>query len=321
MATTPSSPPATATETEERRLSWLSGRQQSEQATAWLLMAPAVILLIMFLVIPFLMAFGLGFTNQRLIPNPRVPTKFIALSNFSRMLIDGTFHRALFNNFLFAVIVVPVQTSLALLLAVLVNQKIRFTNFFRTLYFTPVVVPMVVVAVIWTFLYNPGQGTINYFLQAISGGRVGPFDWLGSTRLAFPAIMLLSIWQGVGFQMVIYLAGLQDIPDSLYEASAIDGANKVQDFFYITVPMLRNTHIFVITTTTILAFRLFTQVYVMTDGGPQNATMTTILHVVDQGFGQLNVGYASALTVVFFLIVLAVSLVQRMFLTEEREVE
>jgi multiple sugar transport system permease protein len=321
MATTPSSSPVPSANRRERLFSWLPKRFQGEGITAWLFMAPGIILLLAFLVIPFLMAFGLGFTNQRLIPNPRVPTRFIGVNNFTRMLIDSTFHRALLNNFLFAAVVVPIQTGLALLLAVLVNQKLRFTNLFRTMYFTPVVVPMVVVAVIWTFLYNPGQGTINYFLQAISGGKLGPFDWLGSTHLAFPAIMVLSVWQGVGFQMVIYLAGLQDIPDSLYEASAIDGANSLQNFFYITVPMLRNTHIFVITTTTILAFRLFTQVYVMTRGGPQNATVTTILHVFDQGFGQLNVGYASALTVVFFLIVLAVSLLQRRFLTEERAVE
>jgi multiple sugar transport system permease protein len=321
MTTTEPTPAAISTEAAERRAPRVSGGGENEQVTAWLLMAPAVILLILFLVIPFLMAFGLSFTNQRLIPNPRVPTKFIGLSNYSRMLIDETFHRALLNNFLFAVVVVPVQTSLALLLAVLVNQKIRATNLFRTIYFSPVVVPMVVVAVIWTFLYNPGQGTINYFLQAISASHLGPYNWLGNPNLAFPAIMLLSIWQGVGFQMVIYLAGLQEIPDSLYEASSIDGANSIQQFFRVTVPLLRNTHIFVITTTTILAFRLFTQVYVMTHGGPQNATMTTILHVVDQGFTQLNVAYASALTVIFFLIVLAVSLLQRVFLTEERAVE
>jgi multiple sugar transport system permease protein len=295
-----------------------AGERLRETVQAWFFMSPSVLLLLAFLVIPFVLAIWLSFTNQRLIPNPRVPTQFIGVDQYSQMVTDDTFHRALLNNFIFALVVVPLQTSFALLLAVLVNQKIRFTNVFRTFYFAPVVVPMVVVSVIWTFLYNPGEGTINYFLGLVG---LGPYDWLGSTHLAFPAIMLLSIWQGVGFQMVIYLAGLQEIPDSLYEASAIDGATKLQDFFYITVPMLRNTHIFVITTTTILAFRLFTQVYVMTNGGPQNATMTTILHVVRQGFRQLNVGYASALTVVFFVIVLFVSLLQRVFLREERAVE
>jgi multiple sugar transport system permease protein len=292
-----------------------------EQLTAWGFMLPSALLLLAFLIIPFFMAIGLSFTNQSLIPNPNLPTTFVGLRNYIRMLQDSTFGRGLLNNFLFTIIVVPVQTSFALLLAVLVNQKLRFINFFRALYFVPVVVPMVVVAVIWTFLYNPGQGTINAFIQMISGGHLGPYNWLGNTHLAFPAIMVLSIWQGVGFQMIIYLAGLQEIPSELYEAAAIDGSNKVQEFFFITVPMLRNTTIFVVVSTTILAFKLFVQVDVMTHGAPENATMTTVLHVVDQGFRQLNVGYASALTVVFFVIVLIVSLLQRVFITEERTVQ
>lgn len=298
-----------------------TGQARQEQLTAWLLMSPAVILLTIFLIIPFVMAFGLSFTDQRLIPNPRLPTEVVGLRNYVRMLSDQVFLRGLMNNFLFALVVVPVQTSLALLLAILVNQKLRGVNFFRTIYFVPVVMPMVVVAVIWTFLYNPGAGTINAFIQAISLGQLGPYDWLNNPRLAFPAIMLLSIWQGVGFQMVIYLAGLQEIPDEVYEASAIDGVNKLQEFFYITVPMLRNTTIFVVVSTTILAFKLFVQVDVMTNGGPENATMTTVLHVVNEGFRQLRVGYASALTVAFFVIVLMISLVQRVFLTEERAVQ
>jgi multiple sugar transport system permease protein len=133
--------------------------------------------------------------------------------------------------------------------------------------------------------------------------------------------MLLSIWQGVGFQMVIFLAGLQEIPGEIYEAAEVDGANKLQQFFNITIPQLRNTIIFVVVATTILAFKLFDQVKVMTNGGPQNASMTTMLYAIEQGWGQLKVGYASAITVVFFVIVLIVSLLQRRFLREERAVE
>jgi len=149
---------------------------------------------------------------------------------------------------------------------------------------------------------------------------LGPYDWLSNPALAFPAIMVLSIWQGVGFQMVIYLAGLQEIPEALYEAAAIDGANKIQEFFHITLPLLRNVTIFVVVSTTILAFRLFTQVEVMTQGGPQNATLTSVLHLVNTGFRNQRIGEASAITVVFFLFVLAISLVQRSFLREERTV-
>jgi multiple sugar transport system permease protein len=237
------------------------------------------------------------------------------------MLKDEAFLHGLLNNFYFVIVVVPLQTALALLLATLVNQKLKAMNLFRTIYFSPVVTTMVVVSVIWTFLYNPGEGLINKFIQTISFGLLGPQKWLQDTRLVFPAIMLLSIWQGVGFQMVIYLAGLQDIPSSLYEAAEVDGANKLQQFFYVTLPQLRNTTIFVVLATTILAFKLFTQVEVMTKGGPENASMTTIVHVVHQGWGQLKVGYASAISIAFFLIVLGVSMIQRYFLREERAVE
>jgi len=217
-------------------------------------------------------------------------------------------------------VVVPVQTGFALLLALLINQRLKAINAFRTIYFSPVVTTMVVVAIIWTFLYNPGRGFINAFLNTISFGLLGPYDWLNDPKLALPAIMVLSIWQGVGFQMVIYLAGLQEIPTFLYEAAQIDGASKRQQFFYVTLPQLRNTTIFVVIATTILAFKLFTQNWVMTKGGPQNATMTTIIHVYVQGFKQGRIGYASAITVVFFLIVLAISLLQRVILREERSV-
>jgi multiple sugar transport system permease protein len=288
---------------------------------AWLFSTPALILLIIFLVVPFVMAIGLSFTDQRLIPNPNLPTQVVGFRNFLRLLEDQAFLRGLLNNFYFVLVVVPIQTSLALGLAMLINQKIKGMNVFRTVYFAPVVTAMTVVAIVWTFLYNPGEGLINAFLSAISFGAIEPVNWLQNTRTVFPAIMLLSIWQGTGFQMVIYLAGLQDISPDLYEAADVDGATKLQQFLNITLPQLRNTSIFVVLSTTILAFKLFDQVQVMTNGGPQDASMTVMVHVVQQGWGQLKVGYASAISIVFFLIVLGVSLIQRRFLREEREVE
>jgi len=305
----------------ETDVSRLSSRRRNESLMAWLFSTPALILLIVFLVVPFVMAIGLSFTNQRLIPNPNVPTQIIGFRNFVRLISDEAFLRGLLNNFYFVLVVVPIQTSLALGLAMLINQKIRGMNIFRTVYFAPVVTAMTVVAIVWTFLYNPGEGLINAFLSAISFGAIEPVDWLLNTKTVFPAIMLLSIWQGTGFQMVIYLAGLQDIPHDLYEAAEVDGATKWQQFRSITLPQLRNTSIFVILSTTILAFKLFDQVQVMTSGGPQDASMTVMVHVVQQGWGQLKVGYAAAISFVFFLIVLGVSLIQRRFLREEREVE
>jgi multiple sugar transport system permease protein len=263
------------------------------------------------------MAFVLSLTDQRLIPNPNLPTEFIGLRNYIRLLGEETFYRATLNNFIFAAIVVPLQTSFALILAMLINQKLKMINLYRTIYFSPVVVTMVVVAVVWSNLFNPTEGFINQFLKFISFGRIRPIGWLQDTHWAFPAIMILSIWQGVGFQMVIFLAGLQDIPAELYEAARVDGAGKWQQFRFVTLPQLRNTTIFVVVTTTILAFKLFTQVWVLTKGGPQNSTMTTIVFLYRQGFRQLRVGYASTIAVVFFLIVLSISLFQRVFLKEE----
>ncbi|NOZ70854.1 MAG: sugar ABC transporter permease [Chloroflexi bacterium] len=300
-----------------------SSLRRHEALMAWLFSAPALFFLIVFLAIPFIMAIALAFTDQRLVPNPNLPTRFVGLRNFIRLAEDETFHRAILNNFYFVIVVVPIQTALALFLAVLVNQKIRAANLFRTIYFSPVVITMVVVSVIWFFLYNPGEGLINKFIEAASFGHLGPYNWLNDPKLAFPAIMVLSIWQGVGFQMVIFLAGLQEIPSVLYEAAEMDGASKRQQFFYVTLPQLRNTTIFVVLATTILAFKLFTQVWVMQgpSGHPLGSTMTTMVYVVSQGFKLGKIGYSSAIAVVFFLIVLAVSLLQRIFLREERVVE
>jgi multiple sugar transport system permease protein len=295
----------------------VSTYRRKEARLAWLFSTPAVVLLIVFLVIPFIWAIWMSFTNMRLIPNPNVPTKFIGLENYVRLFTDKVFHKGLINNFYFVAVVVPLQTSFALGLAMLINQELKGMNLFRTIYFSPVVTSMTVVSIVWTLLYNPDAGLINAFLQAISFGKIGPYNWLTNTKLVFPAIMLMSIWQGVGFQMVIFLAGLQEIPTSLYEAAEVDGANGWQKFIHITIPQLRNTLIFVIISTTILAFRLFDQVKVMTNGGPSNASMTTMLYAIETGWGRLRIGYASAITVVFFLIVLLVSIAQRILTSEK----
>lgn len=291
---------------------------RGEAVTAWLMSAPALILLVLFMVVPFGLALGFAFTNQRLIPGP-LPTQFVGLRNFQRIVEDPTFWHSLRNTFLFALVVVPVQSALALVLALLVNARRRLVTAFRAIYFFPTVTTMVVVGVVWTFLLS-SDGLVNAILHAVSFGTLGPYRWLEDVRLALAAIMMVSIWQGVGFQMVIYLAGLQDIPAERYEAAQTDGANRWQQFWHVTMPGLRNTHIFVLVTTTILAFKLFTQVEVMTQGGPLDATQTIVRYMFQTGFRELKVGYASAISVVFVGIVLAISLAQRWLLREEREV-
>ncbi len=288
--------------------------------TARAFAAPALILLLIFLVIPFFIAIYYSLTNARLVSGP-LHMNFVGLDNYRQMLRDESLHQALLNNSVFGIVMVPVQTSLALLLAVLVNQKMRGMAVFRTIYFSPIVTPLVVVAVVWSFLYNPGQGLINEFIHAISFGHLGPYNWLSNPALALPAIMLLSIWQGVGFQMVIYLAGMQGIPESLYEAARVDGAGRWRMFWHITLPQLRNIIIFVLIATTILSFKLYTQVEVMTQGGPENATATVVWYIVHQSIHNVRVGYTSAVAVIFFLILLirVIPILRNVKMTGERE--
>jgi len=285
--------------------------------------APAIAGLVVFVLIPFGTAIWLSLHNVHL--NSGQPARWFGLTQYRRILIDpvfrGDFYRALINNGVFAAVVVPVQTAFALALAVLLNRPLRGMSVFRTFFFMPVVFPMALVAVVWKLIYSRSDlGMLNAALHAISLGHLGPYDWLGSGSTALAAIIILSIWQGVGFQMIIILAGLQGIPPSLYEAAAIDKAGRWKQFLHITLPGLRNPLIFVVMVTTIFAFRLFDQVYVMTSGGPDNATTTVMYQAVTSAFDEDNVGRGAAITVVFFLIVLAITLVQRVLLREERGV-
>lgn len=230
---------------------------------------------------------------------------------------DTVFMRGVVNTFIFALVVAPVQGGLGLILALLVNRRSRAVNIFRTIYFMPVVTSMVVVALLWRFIYSPTSGMFNNILSWVTFGAFEPVDWLGNPSTALLAIMILSIWQGVGFHMVIWLSGLQTIPAILYEAASIDGATKWNQFKHVTWPGLRNVAVFVLITITIAAFGLFTQVDVMTRGGPLDSTQTVIFHAVQNGFESQDIAYGSAISVVFFLMVLLVALVQR-YLTREK---
>lgn len=292
---------------------WRSG----EARTAWLLSAPALIGLGVFIVAPFLLALVLSFTNQRLI-SP-LPTRIVGLENYLETFGDPGFWRGFVNNVWFVAVVVPLQTSLALFLAILVNGKLRGRVAFRTIYFMPVVTVMAAAATTWALLLNP-NGLVNAVMEVLTLGNFSP-DWLGSTTWALPAVMIVSIWQGTGFQMLILLAALQDVREELYEAAAIDGAGPWRRFLSVTLPGIRNGLIFVVTVTTILAFRLFDQVWIMpqSPGGPLDSTRTMMLHLVETGFGEQAIGRASAVAVIFFVVVLALTLVQRRFIREEGE--
>jgi multiple sugar transport system permease protein len=287
------------------------------------MVAPAVIGLLAFVAIPFLLAMFLSTQNLHL--GSDVPPRWMGLEQYRRILLDpdfrGDFYRALINNATFAVVVVPVQTGLALGIALLLNRRLRGMPVFRTFFFMPVVFPMALVSVIWKLIYaRDDVGMLNSFLQVLTFGHWQAHDFLGDPHTAMIGIIVMSIWQGVGFQMVIILAGLQSISSTLYEAAAIDRANKWQQFLNVTLPGLRNTLIFVVMVTTIFSLRLFDQIYIMTRGGPQNSTTTVMYQAVTTAFEKGNVGNAAAITVIFFILVLAIALIQRQLVREEREI-
>jgi multiple sugar transport system permease protein len=230
---------------------------------------------------------------------------------------DVVFIKALKNTFVFVLVVAPVQAGLALLLALMINQKLRGINIFRTIYFMPVVVSIVVVSLLWRFIYDGDDGLLNNILSAVTFGLFEPIDWLGNPSTALGAIMAMSIWQAVGFHMVIWLAGLQTIPPTLYEAAAIEGASRWQTFRYVTWPGLRNTAVLVLIVITMQAFALFSQIDVMTSGGPVDSTQTLVFQAVERGYRRQDIAAGSTISVLLFLIVLTISIIQR-YLTRER---
>lgn len=243
-----------------------------------------------------------------------IPWKDNKIAILSR---DVLFLKALVNTALFVLAIVPLQGGGALLLALLINQKLRGINIFRTIYFMPVVISIVVVSLLWRFIYDGDDGLLNSLLAAMTFGAFEPVDWLGSTETALPAIIAMSAWQGVGFHMVIWLSGLQTISPTLYEVAEISGASKWQTFRYVTWPGLRNTAILVLIVITMQAFALFVQIDVMTNGGPLDSTQTLVFQAVERGYGKQDISGGSTISVLLFLVVLAISLLQR-YLTRER---
>ncbi len=230
---------------------------------------------------------------------------------------DIVFLKAVKNTLMFVAIVAPVQSGLALLLALLINQKVRGINIFRTIYFMPVVISMVVVSMLWRFIYDGQNGLLNNILGFLSFGYLEPVNWLGNTATALPSIMAMSIWQGVGFFMIIWLSGLQTIPPTLYEASRIEGASGWQTFRYVTWPGLRNTAILVMIVITMQAFTLYPQIAVMTSGGPLDSTQSIVFQMVERGYEKQDISGGSTISVFLFLFVLTISLLQG-FLTRKK---
>lgn len=289
-----------------------------------LMAGPAVLLLVLFVAVPFVAAIGFSFHNVRL-GDPRDPV-FMGLTQYARIFTDpdvsSRFLSALLHNLVFAAVVVPVQTALALALALLVQKTVRGVGIFRSVFFLPVVFPIALVALIWRLILARGDdGLLNSLLGFFSGGAFGAQDWLGSELTALASVIVLSIWQGVGFQMVILLAALQQVPADLYEAARLDRAGAWQRFVHVTLPGINTTLVFVALYTMILSLRVFDQIYVLARSGGglnEDATRTVMYEAVTSAFDENNIGRASAISVVFFVIVVVLSLIQRRA-TRERE--
>ena len=286
-------------------------------APAWLLVAPALALLAVFFVGPVVASFALSLTDFDVYAIARPDRlRFVGWANYAALLSDPRFWRACANTAYFVVVGGPLSIAVSLGAALLLDAKaVRWKPFFRTVLFLPVVTTLVAVAIVWRAIYHPRAGLLAWGCARLG---IAPIDWLGDPRWAMPAIILLAVWKNFGFNMLVFLAGLQSVPERLYEAAALDGARAWSRFRHVTLPVLAPTFGFVVVTTTIGYLQLFAEPYVMTQGGPAERTTSIVLLMYEQGFRWWNLGYAAAVAFVLFGIILAVTagqlLVRRVFM-------
>src|SRR6188474_2826267 len=287
-----------------------------ENLTGWAFALPFVLIFAIFMLGPIAASLLMSLTDFGLrdLRNP-LGTNFVGLDNYLALLSDKKFISAIFNTVYFVVVGVPLTLAAGLGIAVLLDRGIRrFRTLFRVGFYLPVVTSIVAIAVVWRFVLNPDVGLVNMALDSI--GINGP-DWLANPVLAMPSIIVMAVWRNLGFAMVVFLAGLQTIPGSLYEAASIDGAGRWQAFRHITLPLLRPTMLFIVVITTIGYLQLFEEPFVMTDGGPLDKTLSISMYMYQQGFEFFHQGYAAAVAWVLFLIVAAVAFIQFRVLRSE----
>jgi multiple sugar transport system permease protein len=282
----------------------LAGTQQRREALwALLFLTPFFVGLLFFIGGPVVAAFIVSLANWDLMG----PPQWIGLQNYVSLAQDPIFWQALGNTVYYTGVSVPVGLGVALGLAVLMNRKLRGMYAFRVIFFAPVTVSIVAVSLLWAWLYSPAYGFINYVLSSL---HLPTSQWLVDPRMAMPSIIIVGLWRGLGFNIIVFIAGLQSIPHDLYEAAAIDGANEWRQFRHVTLPMLSPTMFFAIVMALISSFQVFEQTYIMTQGGPGNDTLTLIYYIFLTGFTYLRMGYASALSFVVLALVLAITVVQ-----------
>ena len=289
-------------DTRVRKFFWRMWRERS----AYLFIAPGVVVFSIFTLGALIFAFYLTFHRWSII-EPEKP--YVGLQNYEDMVNDERFVGAVLNTAYFTGASVPLTMIIGLFLALLLNQPLRGRAIFRTAYYLPVVTPFVVSALLWKWLYNGDFGLFNYYLMK---GHIidEPLLWLSDQNLAMPAVVLMSVWSGVGFSMVVYLAGLQSIPYELYESAKLDGAGTLQRMWYVTIPLLRPTTLFLLVIGIIGSLQVFTQIFVMTSGGPVNKTTTMVYYMYLWAFKYYDMGYASTLAFALFAMLLVFTALQ-----------
>lgn len=286
-----------------RQPRFLKGYRVQEAAWAYLFLAPFFIGLLAFILGPVVAALAISFTEWDLIGSP----SWVGITNYRDLAADPLFWTALKNTIYFTVVSVPVTLALALASAGLMNRKLRGVNLLRAVYFFPVTASIVAVSLLWAWMYTPEYGILNYTLSQVGLPKL---NWLVNPRLAMLSVILMSVWRSLGFNIVVFLAGLQSVSKELYEAAELDGANEWNRFWQITVPMLTPTIFFAAVMALIASFQVFEQTFIMTQGGPGNSTLTLVYYIFQNGFTWLRMGYASAISFVLFAILLAITVVQ-----------
>jgi len=280
--------------------------QWREDLAGYTFVGPMVLGLFVFTLFPILASFFLSFTNWNFVAGFS-KTKFVGFDNFARLLHDDIFIKSIGNN-LILIIVVPITLILSLLLAVVIDKKIYFKSVFKVVYFIPYISSIVAVAIVFQVLFHPSYGPINQTLQAL--GMANPPKWIADPDVALYCVMGLMVWVSIGYNMIIFMAGLQSIPKDLYEAADIDGASKWKQFVSITVPLLSPTTFFLLVTGIIGTFKVFDIIAVLTGGGPANSTTVVVYRLYETAFVNLDSGYASSMSIVLLFFVLIVTLVQ-----------
>ena len=283
----------------------------SQAFVAFLFLLVPVVILAALKIWPVFYNLYLSFTRYELFEAPR----FVGMKNYNYVFSNSVTRQSIFNTLLFTIEAVPIGTALALTIAKLLDQSIRGRVFLRTLYYLPVVSSVVVSAMIWRWIYSPQHGLLNYFLEVLG---IPPQNWLSDPNLALISLVIVTIWGSIGSNMIIFLAGLQDIPRDVIEAARVDGANSLQNFLFITVPLMRPVILFVVVTFTIGIFRNFGLIFMLTQGGPFNRTNTMVWEVYQNVFGYLRLGRGAAISVVMLVIVLILTLISFRVLRERQ---